>query len=237
MTFRASRGSRRCATANWCRDIRISTSLAVGSLTDRHIQANNRLTTRYTNFNPTNRHHPSSPGLSAPSAKAERYRGHHRRVRRRTPGAPLPLPRSREDTRPTCPDRDRSQRRAAQLTRTRRLRLPAAIAHGLPAVPRRPRPAPPNLVAPRKRTSIAQDPRQSPSMNRIGRSASLPPFLPVEASGHAKWRLSEITEREVAARSKEAHVALSKVAPCRNIIRDSQSVERRATELRVPTFP
>ena len=44
--------------------------MAVESRTDRRIQANNRLVTKYTSFNPTNRHHPSSARLSAPSTYA-----------------------------------------------------------------------------------------------------------------------------------------------------------------------
>ena len=67
-----------------------------------------------------------------------RRRGHHRRVHRRTPGPPLPLPRAGQDACSARPDRDRRQHRTTEQAKTRRLRLPASAAHGLAAIPRRP---------------------------------------------------------------------------------------------------
>ncbi|ANS62346.1 hypothetical protein SLINC_0122 [Streptomyces lincolnensis] len=59
---------------------------------------------------------------------------------------------SRYDARPARPDRTRDQRRAAEPPRARRPLLPAPPSHGVPAVPRRTRPAPPPVAAARRVT-------------------------------------------------------------------------------------
>lgn len=145
---------------------------------------------------------------------AQRHRGHHRRVRRRTPSPPLPLPPPREDPRPTRPDRNRRQHRTAQPARTHRLRLPTPAAYGLPAVPRCRRPNPARSRGAKENDLTAQDSRQSPSLvrrrrrTREARWSRLGGVLPSDDGS--------VAGRSIAAGRLALHIVTTCICPARH---------------------